>query len=329
MEEYILNLEKLIKYNGKIFFRMLPDNKSNLIAFLQNDEYTVVAMCGDGANDSNAFMQSDVGVAINQTVGNNLISHFYSTESSISCLEIILKNGRAYYESRINIIKFIMISSILEISIIFLLYTYHQQFNKSQYIFIEIILKLFPCILITCTKTNYTLSNKKPPKKVVNLNFILSVLGQFIIQFGGALFFILIIKNICLDEIKDLLPINDLTVKASYVFLLLSLQDVSLLIIINSLSINRLPFYTNHLYIIYISVVAVFVTRIITVIKSHSFGLNLVKFGSDANEFRRKNEFEKLLVLVVNVVILAISLLYNLFINKFCDWSTDGLGLKN
>ena len=29
MEEYISNFEKLIKNNGKIFFRMLPDNKSN------------------------------------------------------------------------------------------------------------------------------------------------------------------------------------------------------------------------------------------------------------------------------------------------------------
>ena len=32
------------------------------------------------------------------------------------------------------------ISSLLEISVIFLLYTYHQQLNKSQYIFIEILI---------------------------------------------------------------------------------------------------------------------------------------------------------------------------------------------
>ena len=328
MEEYISNLEKLIKNNGKIFFRMLPDNKSNLIAFLQNDKYTVVAMCGDGANDSNAFMQSDVGVAINQTVGNNLISHFYSTESSINCLEIILKNGRAFYESRINILKYIITSSILEISIVFVLYIYHQQLNNYQYIFIDIILKLFPCLLITCTKTNYTLSNKKPPKKIINLNFILSFLGLYIIQFGGALFFILILKGICLDEIKDLLPIKDLTVKSSYAFLFLSLQNIFLLIIINSLSINRLPFYTNQLYIIYISIVSLFVIRIITVTDTHSFGINLFKYESNTNEFRRNNEIEKFLIIVSNIVIQIISFLYNLLINKFCDWSTDGLILK-
>ena len=324
IEEYITNLEKLIKNNGKIFFRMLPDNKSNLISFLQNDKYTVVAMCGDGANDSNAFMQSDVGVAINQTVGNNLISHFYSTEPSISCLEIILKNGRACYENRINNLKFILTSSVLEILITFILYIYHQQLNESQYICIDIILKLIPCILITCTKTNYNLSNKKLPKKVINLNFILSFLGLCLIQFCGALLFILVLKNISIYEILDLLPIKDLTVKSSYVFLFLSIQNIFLFIIINTTSINRLPFYTNHFFIIYIAIIFLLIIRIITM-DDISLGFSLYKFEYNENEFRKNNELEKLLILVINIAIQIISFFYSMLINKFCDWTTDGI----
>ena len=327
MEEYINNLEKLLKNNGKIFFRMLPDNKSNLISFLQNDKNTVVAMCGDGANDSNAFMQSDVGVAINQTIGNNLISHFYSTEPSISCLEIILKNGRACYENRINNLKFILISSILEISIIFILYIFHQHLNVSQYVFIDIILKLIPCILITCTKTNYNLSNKKPPKKQITLNFILSIIGLYIIQFGGALLFILLLKKLCIYEILDLLPIKDLTIKSSYVFLFLSIQNIFLLIIVNTTSINRLPFYTNHFFLIYISIIFFFTTRIITM-NDANLGYSLFKFEYNGNEFRKNNELEKILILGINILIQVISFFYNMFINKFCDWSTDGILIK-
>ena len=327
MEEYINNLEKLLKNNGKIFFRMLPDNKSNLISFLQKDKNTVVAMCGDGANDSNAFMQSDVGVAINQTIGNNLISHFYSTEPSISCLEIIVKNGRACYENRINNLKFILISSILEISIIFILYIFHQHLNVSQNIFIDIILKLIPCILITCTKTNYNLSNKKPPKKQINLNFILSIIGLYIIQFGGALLFILLLKNLCIYEILDLLPIKDLTIKSSYVFLFLSIQNIFLLIIVNTTSINRLPFYTNHFFLIYISIIFFFTTRIITM-NDANLGYLLFKFEYNGNEFRKNNELEKILILGINILIQVISFFYNMFINKFCDWSTDGILIK-
>jgi magnesium-transporting ATPase (P-type) len=307
---------------------MLPDNKSNLIAFLQKDQYTVVAMCGDGANDSNAFMQSDVGVAINQTVGNNLISHFYSTESSINCLQVILKNGRACYESRINTLKYIMTASLIQLSVVFTLYYYYQQFNRTQYMFIDIILILFPCLLMTSTKTNYSLSNKKPPKKIVNLNFLLTVFGLYFLQFGGILIFILLGKKFCLDQILDLLPLNDLTTKSSYVFLFLSMQNNFLLLIINSWEINRLPFYTNKLYLLYFTITLVFLIRTITVINSLTFGLPLYRFESDKNEFKRNKETNKILILVMNVAIQILSFFYNRFINKFFDWSEEGILIK-
>ena len=328
VEEYINNLDKLIRFNGKIFFRMLPDNKSNLIAFLQKDQYTVVAMCGDGANDSNAFMQSDVGVAINQTVGNNLISHFYSTESSINCLQVILKNGRACYESRINTLKYIMTASLIHLSVVFILYYYYQQFNRTQYMFIDIILILFPCLLMTSTKTNYSLSNKKPPKKIVNLNFLLTVFGLYFLQFGGILIFILLGRKFCLDQILDLLPMDDLTTKSSYVFLFLSMQNNFLLLIINSWEINRLPFYTNKLYLLYFSIILIFLIRTITVINSLSFGLPIYRFESDKNEFKRNKETNKILILVINVFVQILSFFYNRFINKFFDWSEEGILIK-
>ena len=328
IEEYIQNLDKLIRFNGKIFFRMLPDNKSNLIAFLQKDQYTVVAMCGDGANDSNAFMQSDVGVAINQTVGNNLISHFYSTESSINCLQIILKNGRACYESRINTLKFILTASTIQLSVVFVLYNYYQQFNSTQYMFIDIILILFPCLLMTSTKTNYNLSNKKPPKRIVNLNFLLTVFGLYLFQFGGILIFILALRFFCIDEILDLLPIKSLTVKSSYVFLFLSLQNNFLLLIINSWEINRLPFYTNKLYMIYFTVILIIIMRTITVVNSKSFGFPLYRFESDENEFKKNKELNKFLILFMNVIIQIISFFYNRIINRFFDWSDEGILIK-
>ena len=328
IDEYIKNLDKLIRYNGKIFFRMLPDNKSNLIAFLQKDQNTVVAMCGDGANDSNAFMQSDVGVAINQTVGNNLISHFYSTESSINCLQIILKNGRACYESRINTLKYIMTVSIIQLSVVFTLYIFYQQFNNSQYMFIDIFLILFPCLLMTSTKTNYTLSNKKPPKRIVNLNFLLTVFGLFFFQYGGLLIFLLLLKIFCVDEILDILPVNQLTVKSSYAFLFLSLENNCLLLIINSWEINRLPFYTNKLYLIYFTLILVLLLRSITVVNSQSFGYFLYRFELDNNEFKKNQELNKFLLIVMNLVIQVISFFYNRFINRFFDWSEEGILIK-
>ena len=327
-EEYIKILDKLIRYNGKIFFRMLPDNKSNLIAFLQKDQYTVVAMCGDGANDSNAFMQSDVGVAINQTVGNNLISHFYSTDTSINCLQIILKNGRACYESRINTLKYIMTASTLQLTVVFFLYSNYQQFNNEQYMFLDIILILFPCLLMTSTKTNYSLSNKKPPKRIVNLNFLFTVIGLYLIQLGGIVFFFRILENFCLDSILDLLPIKDLTIKSSYIFLFLSIQNNFLIMIINSCEINRLQFYTNKFYMLYFTIILVFIVKIITIDNSKSLGLALYRFESDENEFKKNKEIVKCLILIMNFFIQMLSYFYNKLINKFCDWSEEGIQIN-
>ena len=56
-----------------------------------------------------------------------------------------------------------------------------------------------------------------------------------------------------------------------------------------------------------------------------SLGFSLYKFEYNGNEFRKNNELEKLLILVINIAIQIISFFYSMLINKFCDWTTDGI----
>ena len=121
---------------------------------------------------------------------------------------------------------------------------------------------------------------------------------------------------------------DDLTTKSSYVFLFLSMQNNFLLLIINSWEINRLPFYTNKLYLLYFTITLVFLIRTITVINSLTFGLPLYRFESDKNEFKRNKETNKILILVINVFVQILSFFYNRFINKFFDWSEEGILIK-
>ena len=70
-------LLKLILNKGRIFFRMSPKDKVDLVNFFKEDKNSIVAMCGDGANDCGALLSADVGISVKQTKGNNITAHFY------------------------------------------------------------------------------------------------------------------------------------------------------------------------------------------------------------------------------------------------------------
>ena len=135
-------------------------------------------------------------------------------------------------------------------------------------------------------------------------------------------------EKYCLDAKLDLLPIKNLTIKSSYSFLFLSIQNNFLIIIINSCEINRLPFYTNKLYMIYFTIILVFIVRIIAVDNSKSLGLALYRYESDENEFKKNKEVVKFLILIMNFVVQILSYFYNKIINKFFDWSEEGIQIK-
>ena len=74
--------------------------------------------------------------------------------------------------------------------------------------------------------------------------------------------------------------------------------------------------------------ILVFIVKIITIDNSKSFGLSLYRFESDENEFKKNKEFNKFLILSMNIVIQMLSFFYNKFINRFFDWSEEGILIK-
>ncbi len=79
---------------------------------------------------------------------------------------------------------------------------------------------------------------------------------------------------------------------------------------------------------IYFTMILVFIVRIITIDNSKSFGLSLYRFESDENEFKKNKEVNKFLILSMNIVIQMLSFFYNKFINRFFDWSEEGILIK-
>lgn len=189
-------LLNLINEKGRIFFRMSPKNKVDLVNFFKEDKLSIVAMCGDGANDCGALLSADIGISIKQTKGNNVTSHFYSSEESISCIEHILKNGRACYENSVIIFKYMIIYALIQITTTMFSYELNQYMSSIQYLFVDCFLSLISVVIASKTGPNYKLVNDNPSNSVFNLKFMISVIGQSFIQITAqVLYFIFFIKE--------------------------------------------------------------------------------------------------------------------------------------
>jgi P-type E1-E2 ATPase len=107
----------LVYEKRRIFYRMRPKDKVDLVNFYKEDQVSIMAMFGDGANDCGALLSSEVVITVNQEhSGNSVTSHFYSTDESISCIEHILKNGRACFENSVVIFKYMILNGIIQIN---------------------------------------------------------------------------------------------------------------------------------------------------------------------------------------------------------------------
>ena len=141
-------LTKVLVEKGIIFARMQPNDKVNLVKLLKENKNNIVAMCGDGANDCGALISADIGISISSKKGANIISHFDTTDDSISCIETILRNGRACYENSLITLKFMIIYGSIEgCSSILLRLENYNDLTNNQFYFIDIFVVLLTFII--------------------------------------------------------------------------------------------------------------------------------------------------------------------------------------
>ena len=75
--------------NGKVFARMSPDEKHELVEKLQSIDYTC-GFCGDGANDCGALKAADVGISLSEAEA-SVAAPFTSRVFDIRCVLEVIK----------------------------------------------------------------------------------------------------------------------------------------------------------------------------------------------------------------------------------------------
>lgn len=94
----------------KVFARMKPNNKGDLMLLLKSDKHNCVAFCGDGTNDTCALKAADVGLSLSVEDA-SLAAPFTSSIFNISSMVTLIKEGRACLVTSVECFKFMTLYS--------------------------------------------------------------------------------------------------------------------------------------------------------------------------------------------------------------------------
>jgi magnesium-transporting ATPase (P-type) len=162
----------------------------------------------------------------------------------------------------------------------------NENMTKNQYFYIDCIIILFGCCLMSTSDPNY--ENRKPAPSKLKINFfLLSIIGHTIFHISLLIIYFLVIIDVNEDDYNlieerenDSIYSQVITPINSYVFFLNSVQCLSLVFILNFFSVYKENLFKNRLFNLYLIIVLLILSELISVenYKLGIFNYNLVEF---------------------------------------------------
>ncbi|KAN0061381.1 hypothetical protein ACQY0O_006228 [Thecaphora frezii] len=166
---------------AKVFARMSPEQKQDLVERLQNFEYTV-AFTGDGANDCGALKAADVGLSLSEAEA-SVAAPFTSRTEDISCLQHLIREGRSALTVSFAMFKWMGCYSLCEYMSVLLLYGKATSLDNAEYLFIDIFMVLPIAIGMANSTPAKKLHWQPPASRLASTRPVVSMLGQVVLIF--------------------------------------------------------------------------------------------------------------------------------------------------
>lgn len=158
---------------GAVFARMAPDQKQQLVEQLQGLEY-YVGMCGDGANDSGALRAAHTGISLSDTEA-SVAAPFTSSNADISCVPILIAEGRAALVTAFGILKYMALYSLTQFSAVMILYTMYTNFTDLEYLFEDLFIITSLATVFGRTGSYRSLDKKSPSNSLISIEQLSSM----------------------------------------------------------------------------------------------------------------------------------------------------------
>lgn len=162
--------------NGCVFARMAPEHKSLLIEQLQARN-KLVGMCGDGANDCGALKTADIGISLCEAEA-SIAAPFTSKIADISCIPIVLREGRCSLAISLQEFKFMALYSMCQFVSVLILYWYGINLTDIQFLIEDLFIVLPLAIFLGYTGPRQELSKARPVGCLISVSVLLSVVVQ-------------------------------------------------------------------------------------------------------------------------------------------------------
>ena len=157
-------LEREIK-NYTVFARVTPEHKVRIVEAWQKTG-AVVAMTGDGVNDSPALKKADIGIAMGKNgtdVAKNAADMILTDDNFVTIVEAV-KQGRTIYDNIRKAVHFLIATNIGEIVTIFmgLVLGMKSPLLAIQLLWINLVTDSLPAIAIGLERPEKDIMNRKP-----------------------------------------------------------------------------------------------------------------------------------------------------------------------
>ncbi|KAK1760725.1 hypothetical protein QBC47DRAFT_355886 [Echria macrotheca] len=164
---------------GKVFARMSPDEKHELVEKMQSIDYCV-GFCGDGANDCGALKAADVGISLSEAEA-SVAAPFTSHVFDIRCVLEVIREGRAALVTSFSCFKYMSLYSAIQFTSVSFLYASASNLGDFQFLFIDLALILPIAVFMSWGGPSPELCRKRPTADLVSRKVLTPLLGHIVI----------------------------------------------------------------------------------------------------------------------------------------------------